>query len=185
MNLSRKWKQHYTLLQFAKQRLKELLQFFLKVWKHINWKLSICCYLRNCVSEQHHTLYVKSSFSALILSSNMYSRQCSRNLLVNCSSFCLLYFMFVYTLVILTELLCTNTLYLLVFLLLLFTTICWMQSEQLQTQRILQQRVISNLIYSGFLTALCSSFDSFWIFGSKMSLDWSSWCQISSQSTGA
>lgn len=36
MNLARKWKQDYILLRFAKQTLKELLQFFLKVWKHVN-----------------------------------------------------------------------------------------------------------------------------------------------------
>lgn len=40
----------------------------------------------------------------ILSSSNMYSRQSSCNL-VNCSSSCLFYFMFVYTLVILTELL--------------------------------------------------------------------------------
>lgn len=39
MNLARKWKQHYGLLQFVEKTLKELLQLLLTVWKHVNWKL--------------------------------------------------------------------------------------------------------------------------------------------------
>lgn len=47
-----------------------------------------------------------------MFSFNLYSRQCSCNLLVNCSSFCLLYSMSVHTSAILLNSSCTNTLYL-------------------------------------------------------------------------